>query len=379
MSEYQHYEWMTAERPLTREQLAAVNRLSSHIEATSTRAFIEYEWGDFKHDPVEVLAQYFDGFLYWANWGSHHVAFRFPRGVLPDGLLKGYNFDELASFTRGPQHDILNIDFGGMEGPDEWTEYELGSLMPIRDELMAGDLRALYIAWLGAERLRGASDEEEEYEIDVPPVPPGMADLTSAQQALAELLMVPRESLAAAASHSAKAPQAAQEEADFAALVKLLPSDRAIDYLVRLARGEPSLGHLLRRELLALRPKPAGPPTPEGGHVTYATLLTESTTIKAQWEREKAEQERLARKRHLQQIHDPQDAHWTRVDDAMARRSGPGYDEATQLLVELREVAEHFDETPEFETRFRAWVEPYLRRPAFIQRLKERQFPLPIA
>ncbi len=31
MSEYQHYEFMTIDRPLTREQLEAVNTLSSHL------------------------------------------------------------------------------------------------------------------------------------------------------------------------------------------------------------------------------------------------------------------------------------------------------------------------------------------------------------
>lgn len=67
MSEYQRYEFIASDRPLTQAQLCEVERLSSHIEATSVHALIEYEWGDFKHDPIEVLYNYFDGFLYWAN------------------------------------------------------------------------------------------------------------------------------------------------------------------------------------------------------------------------------------------------------------------------------------------------------------------------
>ena len=51
MSEYQRYEFMTSDRPLTRAQLEAVNALSSHIDASSTHALIEYQWGNFKHDP----------------------------------------------------------------------------------------------------------------------------------------------------------------------------------------------------------------------------------------------------------------------------------------------------------------------------------------
>lgn len=78
MSEYQRYEFMTSDRPLTRAQLDAVNALSSHIEASSSHALIEYHWGNFKHDPIDVLHKFFDGFLSWANWGAPELAFRFP-------------------------------------------------------------------------------------------------------------------------------------------------------------------------------------------------------------------------------------------------------------------------------------------------------------
>src|SRR5213080_1918433 len=180
MSEYQRYEFMTIDRPLTRAQLDAVNDLSSHIEASSTHALIEYHWGDFKHNPIKVLHEFFDGFLYWANWGSPQLAFRFPHGILPADLIDGYDLDDFVTFTRHPDYDILDIHFGEMEAPDEWIDYELGSLMPIRDELMEGDLRALYITWLAGQQLIGDYDEEEEdygeeedYEISVPAVPPG--------------------------------------------------------------------------------------------------------------------------------------------------------------------------------------------------------------
>jgi hypothetical protein len=39
-----------------------------------------------------------------------------------------------VTFTRRADYDILNIEFGEMEGPDEWIEYELSDLVPIRDE-----------------------------------------------------------------------------------------------------------------------------------------------------------------------------------------------------------------------------------------------------
>src|SRR5713226_3858643 len=246
MSEYQRYEFMTIDRPLTREQLDAVNALSSHIEASSTHALIEYHWGNFKHDPIDVLHKFFDGFLYWANWGSPELAFRFPRGILPADLIDGYDLDEFVTFTRHREYDILDIHFGEMEGPDEWIDYELGSLIAIRDELMEGDLRALYIAWLAGQIMiegydEDEDEEEEDYEISVPPVPPAFGRLTAAQQALAELLQVPQELLLATARHSSATMSSTSTEEDVAASINLLPPERSTDYLVRLARNEPGL------------------------------------------------------------------------------------------------------------------------------------------
>jgi hypothetical protein len=378
MSEYQRYEFMTSDRPLTRAQLDAVDALSSHIEASSTHAIIEYHWGDFKHDPIKVLHKFFDGFLYWANWGAPELALRFPHGILPVDLIDGYDLEEFVTFTQHPDYDILDIHFGEMEGPDEWIEYELGSLIAIRDELMEGDLRALYIVWLASQHMGGGYDEEEDDEIiSVPPVPPALGTLTAAQQALAELLQVPQELLVAAARHSNAAMSSTDD--DFVAWVELLPPERRSHYLVRLAHNEPGLSRLLVKELRELSQGKTRAMPPMGERVTYATLLAESKALKAQLEREKREQERLARQRHLQDIHDHQDEYWHQVDLAVTRGTGTGYDEAARLLIELREVADQFKEIQEFQARFRSWVRPHLRRPAFIKRLQDRKFTLPEA
>ena len=380
MSEYQRYEFMTIDRPLTRVQLDAVNALSSHIEASSTHALIEYHWGDFKHDPIDVLHKYFDGFLYWANWGSPQLAFRFPHGILPVDLIDGYDLDDFVTFTRYRDFDILDIEFGEMEAPDEWIDYELGSLIAIRDELMEGDLRALYIVWLaGQQMIEGydeeEDDEEEDDEISVPPVPPAFGTLTAAQQALAELLRVPHELLVATARHSKAVVSSTGD--DFTAWVKLLPPDRQNDYLVRLAYNEPGLSRLLVRKLRELGQDKTRVTPPTGEHVTYSRLLAESKEIRARLEREKHEQEQLARQRHLQDIHDHQEDYWHQVDLAVTRGTGTGYDEAVRVLIELREAAEQFKETREFQERFHTWVRAHLRRPAFVKRLQDRKFTLP--
>jgi hypothetical protein len=377
MSEYQRYEFMTIDRPLTRVQLDEVNKLSSHIEASSTHALIEYHWGDFKHDPIKVLREFFDGFLYWANWGSPELAFRFPHGVLPADLID--DFDDFVTFTKQKEYDILDIHFREMEGPGEWMEFELGSLIPIRDELMEGDLRALYIAWLASQSMMFGYEEdqeEEDYEIIVPPVPPDFGKLTKAQQALTKLLQVPGDLLLAASRHSSGTTQSTQKD-DFAGWVELLPGDRKNEYLLQLAHNEPGLSHLFVRELRELNRDKDRVRTSTGERVTYATLNSESKNIKARREGEKRERERAERLQRLQYIHAHQEQYWIQINQAVEHTVGARYDDAVRDLVDLREAANQFNETLEFQERFRTWVQSYRRRPGSIERLRRHQFVLP--
>ena len=379
MSEYQRYEFMTIDRPLTRAQLDAVNTLSSHIEASSTHALIEYHWGDFKHDPIKVLREFFDGFLYWANWGSPELAFRFPHGVLPTNLIEDYDFDDFVTFNRQNDYDILDIHFGEMEGPDEWIDYELGTLIPIRDELMEGDLRALYIAWLASQCMMFGYEEdqeEEDYEIIVPPVPPAFDKLTVAQQALAELLQVPEELLLAASQHSIGNIPSTQKD-DFDTWVTLLPEARKNEYLLRLTQNEPGLSRQFVRELRELNRVNDSVRPPTGERVTYATLNSESKNIKARRELEKRERERAERQQRLQYIHDHQEQYWLRINQAVEHTVGARYDDAVRDLVDLREAANQFNETREFQERFRTWVQSYRRRPGLMERLRRHQFVVP--
>jgi hypothetical protein len=379
MSEYQRYEFMTIDQPLTKAQLDAVNELSGHIEASSTHATIEYHHGDFKHDPIEVLYDYFDGFLYWANWGSPRLALRFPHGTLPADLLEGYDFDEFVTFKKRKSYDILDIHFGEMQSPGLWVEYELGSLIPIREELLEGDLRALYIAWIASQQMIWGSDEDEiedEEESNAPPVPAGLEELTTAQEALMELLQMSEELVVAAARYSGDLAPSNKGD-DFATWATLLAPERRDEYLLRLARNEPGLSRQLVKELRALGKdkSKAAPSTAE--HVSYIKLLKESKAIEKQLAHEKHEQEQLAHHRHLQDIYNHQEDYWRKADLAAARATSVGYEEAVQLLTELREVANNFNEAQKFEERFHNWTLNHLRRPSLLKRLQNNDFTVP--
>jgi hypothetical protein len=48
------------------------------------------------------------------------------------------------------------------------------------------------------------------------------------------------------------------------------------------------------------------------------------------------------------------------------------------MLIKLRDSAARFKETPAFQTRFNAWIQPHLRRAALVKRLQQHDFILPI-
>jgi len=79
MSEYQYYELANCGSDTHAEEQDAVNSLSSHIDVSSSRAVVTYNWSDFRHDPKQVLLKYFDAHFYLANWGSLRLMFRFPK------------------------------------------------------------------------------------------------------------------------------------------------------------------------------------------------------------------------------------------------------------------------------------------------------------
>ena len=163
MSEYQYYEWQTIDQPLTAEEQDAVNALSSHMDrVTSTQAIVTYSWGDFKHDPRKVLLKYFDAMLYLTNWGTRQLMFRFPKGAIESQAIRLYGQEEIFSLALEGNYYVLEFLFDDEDPDFEWVEGEgiLGKLIPLREQILQGDFRALYLAWLKAVSL---DDPKESY------------------------------------------------------------------------------------------------------------------------------------------------------------------------------------------------------------------------
>ena len=362
MSEYQYYEWQTLDRPLTPEERAAVNELSSHIEVTSSQAVVTYSWSDFKHDPIQVLARYFDAFLYLANWGSKRLAFRFPKGLLDPQQIEPYLWEYCIELEPVGDHLILDVSLDEEEGVD-WIEGEgwLSSLGRLRDDLLQGDYRVLYLAWLRAAELQGADDDELE-----PPVPPGLSELSPPLTSFVEFFDLDEYLLQSAAEASPQrqpAPATPPEEA----IARLSPAERDA-FLVRLARGEAHLSLALNRRLqeLAGLPRPAA----VAPRRTWGELRATADQLRREAERSAAEAAEARRIQGLQAFAPREAETWRDVVALIEEKKPTSYDKAVALLVKLRDLADYQDRMAEFQTRVAGLQERYANRPALRDRLQ---------
>ncbi len=200
MSEYQRYEFVAFERPLTAKQMAELRTVSTRAEITPTRFFNEYHWGDFKGNAVKLVARYFDAHLYLANWGTRRLILRLKSEQVSTKSLRPYFVGGAARASTAGKYLIVQLCSDDEEPDyyaDESEDDSLAALAPLRTELLEGDFRVAYLAWLLALQAGDVAEDATE-----PPMPPGLADLTVAQQAVVEFLRLDQDLLSAAAAAS---------------------------------------------------------------------------------------------------------------------------------------------------------------------------------
>jgi hypothetical protein len=377
MSEYQYHEWQAVDRVLTPEEQAAVNNLSSHIEVSSSRAVVTYHWSDFRHDPKQVLLKYFDAYFYLANWGSLRLMFRFPKGLLDEADLLPYCFDEYITFETEGKYQVLDLDFNPEDG-EGWMEAEAGlsHFIRLRADLLEGDFRLLYLAWLKAMTMYGNPYDDEEYEVDdsdiaaydrEPPVPPGLKKLSPSLQNFVQVFEIDPFLVQAAAEASLDLKKALS--VDFRELISRLPQTERDDILVRLAEGEPGVGLALRKRLRTFLPKE---PPQTAGQRTIQQLLQRAEQLE---QVEKKRQAEAARQKHIAEMKALAEREvqvWKRVEVLLdtGRKIASVYDEATGLLEKLEQLADFKDTRDSFQARLHQLAQKYAARPSLIDRWK---------
>jgi len=269
VSEYQYYEFLAVDRPLTADEQDEVRQFSSSAKITATSFASEYHWGDFRGDPGHLMRHYYDAHLYLANWGTHRIMLRLPRTALDPKIARRYCVADQVSVSQADEYLIIDMTSEDESGEEDAGEEEpLSAIAGVRTELATGDLRPLYLAWLSAygtwERDEYAFEEDDEDEVE-PPVPPGLRSLTAAQRALAGFLRLDQDLLEVAAQ--ASPPLEAMRDDSMAAGIAGLPEREKDRLLLMVAQDQ---GARVKLELLR---QVGGVPASASSERTVAELL----------------------------------------------------------------------------------------------------------
>ena len=375
MSEYQYYEFLAIDRPLTRKQIDEVRQFSTRAEITSTRFVNEYHLGDFHGDPDLLVSKYFDVMVYYANWGTRRLLI----GLSPDvaELRQWRQYESESGLEIRKKADRLIVEFSSAsEDGYEYEHFEEGgndwmaSLSPIRGELLGGDLRPLIIGWLA-----GFGPDEEADE-PVPPILPGLGKLTAAQQTLANFLRTDRDLLEAAAKRS---PPETPQTISLEQWVRLLPAEEKDPFLVNVVNGQDpnAAATLMRRYKQESQPASLAESTPGE---TMASLRSSAAEIREAREiAERAARERVRardaaqaaaeRERRLEQLMAGEEQAWREVERIINSKQTKGYDAVVNTFRDLREVSIRNDSLDLFTARVRALRQTHRNKSAFLQRL----------
>ncbi|MCB0095052.1 MAG: hypothetical protein KDE46_04990 [Caldilineaceae bacterium] len=372
MSEYQYYEFRTVNRQLTPAQRQAVDKLSSHGHTTSTSFSVDYSWGDFKHNPDDVLARYFDAFFYIANWGSVQLKFRYPKELIDVRSLEPYCFEEemVCDYSIVGNDLILTFEVNSQAGDWGWIEdtTQLSDLLPLYDAILQGDYRVLYLMWLrmisdGIDYSETVTEETLE-----PPVPPKLDKLSSALIAFVKLMEIDETLLAAAAKGAAPAAPASQTD-EAAALAALSPEE-CIDFLQRLLAGETHLAHKLKQHMELTAPATGYSST---GTRTAGQLLAAREAIKQRQAKAAAAAAEAKRRAEMDALAARGDGVWQEVEALVQDTKTAEYRQAAKLLFRLGELARSQGTTSQFMSRLDALKAKYKRRTTFMRELKSVQ------
>jgi len=373
MSEYQYYEFMAVDRPISDEGLRYARGCSSRAEVSRLSWRNAYHFGSFKGSEATLL-KYYDAHFYIANWATARLVLALPEGCLTPEAIEPY--------LRGGEHyeDTLTtkqlgdrriVWFEHSEGGGWWDkqgEGILDRLLPIREDLIRGDLRSLFLAWLADFEPDEWSDPTDD-SVLMPPVPSGIYRLTPALETFIEHFPVDPDALTAAAELS---QGAAPEPIAISRVLEETPVTEMRTLLERVAEGDGSRVMAELNRLTCPRTE-----TPAGGALScteFAARTIEVRQMRLKQETkaaaEKRKREVEVRRSHLAAVLQRADTIWAGLDALMDQKIASAYDQVASQLQELRDAHAQAAAAAKFQVKLAAFRERYARRPAMMRRVE---------
>ncbi len=378
MSEYQYYEFQAIDKPLSDKDREALRDLSTRAQISSTSFINEYNWGDFKGNPLKLMEKYFDAFLYVANWGTHWFMLRIPKKLINLELAKQYCVGDSAVIHE--KGDYVIFEFTSETEDYEWEEGEgyLSPLISLRSDLIHGDYRCLYLAWLYSIQMDEIEEDEDEFE---PPVPHDLKNLSASLESFVDFMRIDNDLIAVAAAASASENKTPTDDKKLKSWIKNLPSNKKDEIIFRLINeNDPHLGSELQQKFQnelsdkGTKKTDASEPRSIVDLLEKAEAFTKERQrrIAEQKAKEKARREReaaIAREIYLNDLDKQQEDIWKKIDALILTKKPKDYDEAVRLLVDLRDLGKKNKTIGEFKARLLEIRSKHNRKPSLMSRI----------
>ncbi|MCX6125753.1 MAG: hypothetical protein NTV34_13555 [Proteobacteria bacterium] len=371
MSEYQYYEFRSIDRPLNEHQMQALRAISTRARITQTSFTNTYNFGDFKGHPKHLMEKYFDAFLYVANWGTHRLMWRLPRHLINKETLSAYCKGECVSYSE--KGDYIVTEFNSDIEPEEWEEGSdwLFSLMPLRSDLLAGDYRSLYLAWLCT-----AQCDELDDDIVEPQVPPGLGDMTGALRSFAEFLRIDEDLIAVASEGSSQSKLREANQNDLKGWIKSLSDTERNNLLLEFMEGKDL--HLRSTILQQIQRESMKEVVQEKSRRTVGELLKAANELSknksrigaeqmVKEEERKAKEVAVARAKCLDGLAEREANVWRQVDTLIEAKKRKEYEQAVALLKDLKDLGIRKGTGKDYKHKSHQLLERHANKHSFIK------------
>jgi len=350
VSEYQYVVFQAVDRPLNDKQLEFAQRQSTRAEVTRWSLSVEYHYSSFRGDVDGLLRGGFDVYLQHSNYGTREIKLRLPHGLpFAESVWSKYVNGEQLNWARDDQGSggILTLnpfhETGNIE--DVWeSQKSLDAVIGVRERLMSGDLRALYLLWLCA----ADDDYNDPAEMIEPPVPHGISEVAADGKEVLPFFGLDPLLLVAAGSGVAPAPNADSENRPIIQWMESLDVRRAKAELHRILVGDPATEKARLLAEIRDTQKPGGWPTSDRQR-SLDDLFQQTAALRAEKSQQKARQAQATAKREavkaerervdrMQEMLKAPDKWLREAEQFVDARGTDNYKAAADILYDLREA-----------------------------------------
>jgi hypothetical protein len=259
---------------------------------------------------------------------------------------------------------------------DDWMEADglLASLIPLRSEIMNGDLRCLYLAWLLCIQNGEVDDDEVE-----PYVPADLDVLSASDTSFADFFRIDDDLIEVAARNSFRSPKMDDNNEALKSWIHNLPEEEKDEIIALVMTDEAyaaaEMRHRFARDTDGRKKKQEKSRRTAGELLRAAEELalekSRQAAAKAAAEKKRREEELAAeRKKYLQALAGKEKAIRLKIESLISAKQPSRYDEAVKLLVDLRDLAESRGTNEEFSIFVQTLYREHEKKPSLLRKIR---------